>query len=55
MARQHADAIELIEQNQELTKEVAARWRQGARLRPDRHGTSHYGNRVAEAALRIPA
>jgi fructoselysine-6-P-deglycase FrlB-like protein len=52
MARQHADALELIEENQELTKEIAASTAATGRLVLTGMGTSHYGNRVAEAALR---
>jgi fructoselysine-6-P-deglycase FrlB-like protein len=52
MVRQHADARDLIEQNQELTKEIAASVAATGRLVLTGMGTSHYGNRVAEAALR---
>src|SRR5688572_4786349 len=52
MARQHADALELIERNQQLTKEIAASVAATGRLLMTGMGTSHYGNRVAEAALR---
>src|SRR5688572_31970206 len=52
MARQHGDATELIEQSQELTKEIAASVAATDRLVLTGMGTSHYGNRVAEAALR---
>ena len=52
MARQHADALELIEQNQDLTKEIAASVAATGRLVLTGMGTSHYGNRVGEAALR---
>src|SRR5688572_7676889 len=52
MARQHGDATELIEQSQELTKEIAASVAATGRLVLTGMGTSHYGNRAAEAALR---
>ncbi|HWT30302.1 MAG TPA: aminotransferase, partial [Propylenella sp.] len=52
MARQHADAKAFLKQDQPLVAEIAASVRATGRLVLTGMGTSHFGNRVAEAALR---